>query len=76
MQALKVRKIGNSLGLVLPKETLAGLGVGENDILYITRAAEDSYRITPYNEEFSKQMQAAEDIMKEDRDLLQELASR
>lgn len=75
MQALKIRKVGNSLGLVLPKEALSRLKVVEGDTVYLTDAR-DGYRITPMDETFAKQMAAAEDIMREDRDVLRELANR
>ncbi len=75
MQALKIRKIGNSLGLVLPKEVVARLKVGEGDMVYLTDA-QDGYRITPMDAGFAEQMAAAEDIMREDRDVLRELARR
>ena len=75
MQALKIRKVGNSLGLVLPKEVVARLKVGEGDTVYLTDA-QDGYRITPLDAGFAEQMAAAEDIMREDRDVLRELAHR
>lgn len=75
MQALKIRKVGNSLGLVLPKEVVARLKVGEGDTVYLTDAA-DGYRITPMDAGFAAQMAAAEEIMREDRDVLRELAKR
>ncbi|MGD9661521.1 MAG: AbrB/MazE/SpoVT family DNA-binding domain-containing protein [Porticoccaceae bacterium] len=75
MQALKIRKVGNSLGLVLPKEALSRLKVVEGDTVYLTDAR-DGYRITPMDETFATQMAAAEDIMREDRDVLRELANR
>ena len=76
MIALKVRKIGNSLGIVLPKETLQRLNIVEGETLYLTESFENGYRMTPYNENFSKQIAIAEEIMREDRDLLKELAKR
>ncbi len=75
MQALKIRKIGNSLGLVLPKEVLARLKVEEGDTVYLTDT-QDGYRITPMDVNFAKQMAAAEAIMREDRDVLRELSNR
>lgn len=75
MQALKIRKVGNSLGLVLPKEVLARLKVGEGDTVYLTEAP-DGCRITPLDAAFAAQMAAAEAIMREDRDVLRELAAR
>ena len=76
MIALKVRKVGNSLGIVLPKETLQRLNIVEGETLYLTESFENGYRMTPYNENFSKQIAIAEEIMREDRDLLKELGKR
>ena len=75
MQALKIRKVGNSLGLVLPKEAVARLKLAEGDTVYLTDAP-DGYRITPLDGGFAEQMAAAEAIMREDRDVLRELAHR
>lgn len=75
MQALKIRRVGNSLGVVLPKEAVARLKVVEGDTVYLTDAR-DGYRITPMNENFAAQMTIAEEIMREDRDVLRELANR
>lgn len=75
MQALKIRKVGNSLGLVLPKEAVARLKVAEGDTVYLTDA-QDGYRITPMDAGFAGQMAVAEDIMREDRDVLRELSHR
>ena len=76
MQALKVRKVGNSLGLVLPKEAVSRLHVKEGDVVYLTDAQDGGFRLTPLNERFAEQMGMAEDIMREDRDVLRELAKR
>ena len=76
MISLKIRKIGNSYGLVLPKEVLARLKVSEGETVYMTDAQDGGYRLTALNEKFSDQMQEAERIMREDRDLLHELAKR
>ena len=76
MQTLKVRKVGNSLGLVLPKEAASRLNVREGDVVYLTDAEDGGFRLTPLNEQFAAQMAAAEDIMREDRDVLRELAKR
>lgn len=75
MQTLKIRKVGNSLGVVLPKEVLARLKVEEGDTIYLTDA-QDGYRITPMDADFAEQMSAAEAIMREDRNVLRELARR
>ena len=70
---LVIRSIGNSAGVVLPKEVLNHLRVGKGDKLYLIET-EDGYKLTPYNEEFAKQMRIAEDIMRENRDILKALA--
>ena len=73
MFALKIRKVGNSLGTVLPKEVVARLHVSDGDIVYLTEAP-DGFRLTPYNPEFERQMTIARKVMKADRDVLRELA--
>ena len=75
MYAIKVRKVGNSLGVVLPREALAKLKVGDGETVYLTES-EDGFRVTPMNETFARQIKAAEAVMREDRDLLRELAQR
>jgi putative addiction module antidote len=76
MHALKLRKIGNSLGVVLPKEALAGLKAAEGDVIYLTDSLDGGFRLTPLNEEFADQFKQAERIMREDRDVLRELSKR
>ena len=71
--ALKITKIGNSAGVVLPKELLARLRAGVGDMLYVTEAP-DGIRITAANPDFAAQMEIAEQIMREDRDILRVLA--
>jgi putative addiction module antidote len=73
MIELKVIAVGNSLGVVLPKEALAHLKLAKGDTLYITEAA-DGFRLTPYNPDFEAQMTAARRIMKKRRAALRELA--
>jgi putative addiction module antidote len=70
---LKVRKLGNSLGLVLPKEAAALLNVGEGDQLYITEAP-GGFRLTAADPEFASQMKVAEKGMRRYRNALRELA--
>lgn len=80
MQAVKVRKIGNSLGVVIPKEVLARMKVGEGETLYFTESQDGGVRLTPldesFAEEFALQMAAAEKLMRADRHILRELAKR
>jgi putative addiction module antidote len=73
MTTLKLRQIGNSVGLILPKETLSRLNVDAGDTLYMTDAP-GGVHLTPYDPGFEKQMALARQIMKEDRDVLRELA--
>lgn len=70
---LKIRKIGNSAGVVLPKELLARLRVDLGDSLYVTETA-DGVRLTASNPDFEAKMALAEAIMREDRDILRILA--
>ena len=70
---LKVRKVGNSLGIVLPKEALAQLKVEEGQALYLTEAP-DGYRVTAGNAEFGRQMAVAADVTRRYRNALRELA--
>lgn len=71
--ATKIIAIGNSAGIILPKETLARLNVKKGDTLYITEGAQ-GIRLVPYDQEFAKQMEAAREVMRENRDVLQRLA--
>jgi len=74
---LKLRKVGNSVGIVLPKEALARLNAGEGDTLALTEAPEGGFRITLTTEgakHFSKQMKAAEKVIRKYRNTLRELA--
>ena len=76
MLELKIRKIGNSLGVVLPKKSLSHLKVQEGETLYLTKSGNDGYRVTGYNKNFSKQVFEAEKIMRQDKYLLRELSKR
>lgn len=70
---LKLTQIGNSVGVVLPKEALAALQIGKGDSVYLTESP-DGFRITAYDPDFATQMSKAEDIMKRRRNVLRELA--
>lgn len=74
MLAFKVTTVGSSLGFILPKEAQHHLRVTKGDTVYLTEAPDGSYRLTPYNPEFERQMNLAEEIMREDRDILKALA--
>ena len=73
MVTLKLRKIGNSVGTILPQEVLARMRLGDGDTLYLTDAP-GGYRVTPYDPEFEEQMTAARRIMAKRRNVLRELA--
>lgn len=70
---LKVTTIGNSTGIILPKELLEKLRIGKGDALYVTETPR-GVELSPYDEEFVAQMEIAESIMREDRDILRKLA--
>ncbi len=71
---LKLRKIGNSFGVVLPKEVLARLAVAEGDTIVLTEGVDNTVRLGPSNAEFTRQMEAAQDIIHRYRNALRELA--
>lgn len=71
--ALKITKIGNSAGIILPKELLARLRAGVGDTLFVSEAP-DGVRLTAANPDFAAKMELAEAIMREDRDILRVLA--
>jgi len=74
MASTKIRKVGNSLGVVLPKTVLNRLNVSDGDQLYLSEAPDGAMRITPYDPEFEEQMQAAKEGMKTYRNTLRELS--
>ena len=71
--SLKVRAVGNSLGVVLPKDVLARLRGGEGDTLHVVET-EDGIRLVRHDPEFAAQMEAARKIMRRRRAVLRELA--
>jgi putative addiction module antidote len=70
---LKITKVGNSAAVILPKELLARLRVALGDTLYATESP-DGIRLTAADPDFAAKMAAAEEIMREDRDILRALA--
>jgi putative addiction module antidote len=73
MSALKLTQIGNSVGVILPKELLAKLGVGKGDTLYAIDQP-DGVKLTVADPEFDAQMELARKLMKRWRNVLRELA--
>jgi putative addiction module antidote len=71
---LEIKKIGNSTGLILPKEMLARLRLAQGDWVYVTETADGGLRLTVYDPTFEKGMQVAEKAMKTYRNALAELA--
>lgn len=71
---LKLRKVGNSVGVVLPKEALARLNVEEGDTVYLTETTDGSFRVTANNPGFAQKMKVAERLSRRYRHALKELA--
>jgi putative addiction module antidote len=70
---LKLRKIGNSVGFILPKDALTQLKAGEGDTLLLTETP-DGFRLQVSNPEFAKTMAIFERLSKRYRNALRELA--
>lgn len=73
MTRLKIRKIGNSLGVVLPKDVLDQLKVQEGDTLDVV-PTQNGVSLSVSDEEVDRLMQMAERIMEENREVLRALA--
>jgi putative addiction module antidote len=73
MATAKVIPVGNSAGVILPKEVLARMNIEKGDTLYIIEGPQ-GIRLIPYDQEFATQMEAAREVMRENRDVLQRLA--
>ncbi len=73
MTTLKLKAVGNSTGIILPKELLAKLHVEKGDHLFVVETA-NGIELTPYDPEFERQMEAARKVMKKHRGVLRELA--
>ena len=73
MTTLRLTRVGNSVGAIIPKEALARLRVASGDVLYLTESPE-GYRLTSHDPEFAKQFRSAEKVMRRRRAVLHELA--
>lgn len=71
---LKLRRVGNSIGLVLPKEALAYLNVDAGDTICVTQGADGSLRMSPTSLATAKQLDVAQGIIRRYRNTLKELA--
>jgi len=74
MVELKVRKFGNSLGVVLPKEVINRLHTKDGESLFLMESSDGSYRLSPHDPSFELKMAKAEDIISRYRNTLHELA--
>jgi putative addiction module antidote len=73
MHTLKLTQIGNSVGVILPREMLAKLGMAKGDTIYAVDQP-DGVRLTVADPDFAAQMEVARRVMKERRAVLRELA--
>lgn len=73
MTTVKVTTVGNSVGVVLPRDVLTKLRVAKGDTLYVVETP-NGVELTPYRPDFATQMDAAESVMRENRDVLRKLA--
>ncbi|GAB4062018.1 AbrB/MazE/SpoVT family DNA-binding domain-containing protein [Uliginosibacterium sediminicola] len=73
MHALKLTQIGNSVGVILPKEVLARLKLEKGDTVFVTESP-DGVSLTPYDPSLAAQLEAGRDFMREFRDTFHTLA--
>ncbi len=71
---LEVKKIGNSTGLILPKELINKLNLSQGQWLYVTELPDGGVRLTPYDPDFEDAMSLVDEIMDEYKDALRALA--
>jgi putative addiction module antidote len=74
MAALKITQIGNSMGVILPKDVLARLKLGKGDTVFVTEAANGGVTLTPYDPELDEQLALGREFMREYRDTFHQLA--
>lgn len=70
----KIRKIGNSYGIILPKEVLQEMKVSEGATIYMTESSENSVRITRENPDFKEMNNIVDDLISRYPNALRELA--
>ena len=73
MLKVKITQVGNSMGILLPKEALNKMKAEKGDTLYLVEGP-DGYTLTPYSQNFEEQIGVAEKVMKKYRNALRELA--
>jgi putative addiction module antidote len=70
----KVTTVGASAGIILTKEAMTALRIKKGDTLFLSEAPDGSYRLTPHDPEFERQMNLAETVMHDDRKILRALS--
>ena len=73
MAALKLTQIGNSVGVILPKEILARLKLEKGDTVFVTEAV-NGVLLTPYDPALDEQLRSGREFMREYRDAFHQLA--
>lgn len=73
MHTLKLTQIGNSIGVILPREVLGRLKLEKGESVFLVETP-DGYVITPYNPALDEQIQAGREFMREYRDTFHQLA--
>ncbi|NJM99824.1 MAG: AbrB/MazE/SpoVT family DNA-binding domain-containing protein [Phormidesmis sp. RL_2_1] len=73
MVGIKIRKVGNSLGVTFPKDLLEELNIQEGDELYLIKT-ERGFELTPYNPEFASEIEAYRHVARRHRNALRELS--
>lgn len=73
MHMLKLTQIGNSVGVVLPKEALARLKLGKGESIFLTETPE-GYTLTPYDPALEEELHAGRAFMRDFRDTFHQLA--
>ena len=71
---IEIKKIGNSTGLILPKELLTRLGLKQGDSLFVTQLPDGGVKLTPRDPNFERGMDLARNAMRKYRNALRELA--
>jgi putative addiction module antidote len=73
MHALKLTQIGNSIGVILPKEALSRLKLAKGESVFLTETPE-GYTLTPYDPALDEEIQAGREFMRDFRDTFHQLA--
>lgn len=71
---LEIKKIGNSTGVILPKELLTRLGLSQGDVVYVTELPERSVKLSPYNPHHDQVMEIGRELFREYRETFKALA--